>query len=938
MLRLRPQSHPPTRRRFLWGLVLAAMAVTANASESLQWSNLPPLPDPLGFGGPMAGVHGGVLIVAGGANFPDGPPWSVDGGAPGAKVWHDRIFVLEPGADAWREAGRLPQPRAYAAVVSAADGVYILGGEVFGTNPDAAAGSSPANYASADVIRLAWNAAASEIVITEDALPPLPKASRYHAAALADKDIYVTASHAATPGSERLDTSSFWRLNLAASSDSRVWTELEPWPGPAREQMTLVAQRTGAADGYEAPLCLYLIGGANWAKNPDGAMDLTRYAYFADGYRYNPRSGLWRTIAELPALPEPPDADVGAYEFDAARRVWQRRPADQAAAQPADLDALFGHLPRPVAAASSIAVGQSHILLFSGSSGRYVTLDVQDRPVFPKDVLSYHTISDTWVKAGEMPLPVVTTSAVAWGDRIVFPSGETRPGIRTNAVQALTVVNRAPGFGFVNYAVLIGYLASLVAIGVHFARRESGTADFFLAGGRIPWWAAGISIYATQLSAITFVSLPAVAYATNWKVYPAQITILLMAPIVVMFYLPFFRRLNVTTAYEYLEQRFNLPVRLFGSLSFIIFQLGRMAVVVYLPALALSVVTGMNVYVCILIMGVLATLYTGLGGMAAVIWTDVLQVVVLWGGIVAALVIVTWDLGGVGPILDIARADDKLRVFEWSWDTAQMATWLIFVGSFALNFAPYTTDQAVVQRYMTTKNETAAARSIYLNGFLTLPFAFLFFSLGTALYAYFKANPLYIPLMMENDKIFPVFVAEHMPAGLSGLVIAGIFAASMSSLDSSIHSVATAVTTDFYRRFLPHHTDAHYLRVGKGVTYFAGVLGTLLTLLLATYDIRSLFFLFQKLLGLTSSGLVAVFMLGMFTRRANATGALAGAAASIAMLYYVTYYTQINFYLYAVIGIAVGVVVGYAVSLVTPAPTKSLEGLTYRTMGKRAPE
>lgn len=922
--------------RFITAAVTAA--ATAHATESLQWSDLPPLPDELGFGGPIVGVHGGVLIVAGGANFPDGPPWSVEGGEPGVKVWHDRIFVLEPGAAAWREAGNLPVPLGYAAVVSAPDGVYIIGGETFGTAPGAGAGDSPTNYAVADVVRLAWNATSSEIVVTENALPPLPKPSRYHAAALIDQDIYVTASHAETPQSQRLDSSSFWRLSLAAAGDARTWTELDPWPGPAREQMTLVAQRTGAADGYEAPMCLYLISGATWAKDADGVMDLTQYQYFADGYRYNPKSNLWRPIADLPALPEPPDADVSAYAFDADSRTWRRRSAEEMTAAPADLNALFGQTPRPAAAAPAIALGQSHILLFSGSSGRYVTLDVQDRPTFPKDILSYHTITDTWIKAGEMPLPVVTTSAVTWGDRIVIPSGETQPGIRTNAVQALTIPNRAPGFGALNYAVLIVYLASLIAIGIYYSRGDTGTADFFLAGGRIPWWAAGISIYATQLSAITFVSLPAVAYATNWKVYPAQITILLMAPIVVMFYLPFFRRLNVTTAYEYLEQRFNLSVRLFGSLSFITFQLGRMAVVVYLPALALSVVTGMNLYVCILIMGVLATLYTGLGGMAAVIWTDVLQVIVLWGGIVAALVIVAVDMGGVGPILELARADDKLRIFEWSWDTAQMATWLIFVGSFALNFAPYTTDQAVVQRYMTTKNETAAARSIYLNGFLTLPFAFLFFSLGTALYAYFKTNPLYIPLMMENDKIFPVFVAEHMPAGLSGLVIAGIFAASMSSLDSSIHSVATAFTTDFYRRFLPNHTDAHYLRVGKGVTYFAGIVGTLLTLLLATYDIGSLFFLFQKLLGLTSSGLVAVFMLGMFTRRANATGALTGAAASIAVLYYVTNYTQINFYLYAVIGIAVGLVVGYAVSIVTPASAKSLEGLTYRTMAKRAPE
>ena len=238
--------------------------------------------------------------------------------------------------------------------------------------------------------------------------------------------------------------------------------------------------------------------------------------------------------------------------------------------------------------------------------------------------------------------------------------------------------------------------------------------------------------------------------------------------------------LNVTTAYEYLERRFNVVVRLFGSLSFIVFQFGRMAIVIYLPALALNAVTGLDVTLCILVMGVLSTVYTVMGGMEAVIWTDVIQVFVLWGGMLLAVVLIVLDVGGVGAVFEGARADSKLTMFNWSWETTQMATWLIILGNFAPQFGPYTTDQAVVQRYMTTKDEQAAARSIWLNGFLVLPFSLLFFVLGTCLYVFFKLHPDLLSVGMQNDTVFPLFMAEQLPPGLSGLVIAGVFAGDRS--------------------------------------------------------------------------------------------------------------------------------------------------------------
>ena len=597
-----------------------------------------------------------------------------------------------------------------------------------------------------------------------------------------------------------------------------------------------------------------------------------------------------------------------------------------------NVQAIFGEVPRPAGAGTAIDLGQSHILLMSGSTGRYITMDTKDCPIFPADVLAYHTITDTWVHAGKMPQAVVTTAAVHWDGQIVVTSGEIRPGVRTPKVQTVKETDSEADFGWINMSVIVVYLAALVGLGVYFSSRENGTEDFFLAGKRIPWWAAGLSIYATQLSAITFIALPAIPYVTNWVLYPAQLTMFLMAPVVVYWYLPFFRRLNVTSAYEYLERRFNLAARLFGSSTFIVFQLGRMAIVVFLPALALSAVTGMNVYASIIIMGVLATLYTVLGGMEAVIWTDVLQVFVLWGGMLLALGIIIADVGGVGVVFETAKADSKLTMFNWDWGTLQMATWLIVLGNFALQFGPYTTDQAVIQRYMTTKSDEDAARSIWLNGLLTIPFGLLFFLLGTSLYVFFKMHPDLLVLGMENDKVFPLFVSKKLPPGLSGLVIAGVFAASMSSLDSSIHSVATAITTDFYKRFKTDATDRQTLKIARVLTIVLGTIGTLLAIVLASWDVKSLLFLFQKLLGLTGSGLVGMFILGIFTRRANATGALTGAAASFLILLYIYLYTDVNFYMYAIVGILSTVVIGYVVSLLTPDSKKDITGLSWQSL------
>jgi len=471
-------------------------------------------------------------------------------------------------------------------------------------------------------------------------------------------------------------------------------------------------------------------------------------------------------------------------------------------------------------------------------------------------------------------------------------------------------------FGWMNYATLGIYLVLTLVVGLYFTGREKSTDDFFLGGRRVPWWAAGLSIFGTQLSAITFMAIPAKAYDTNWSYIFNHVTIVMVAPIVVFFYLPFFRRLRLTTAYEYLEMRFNVAVRLLGAAAFCLMQLGRMGIVLYLPAIALSTVTDLNVYVCILIMGVLCTIYTAFGGIEAVIWTDVVQVVVLLGGALLCVVAIALRVnGGILGIIDTGLQAGKFNILNPSWDYTTASVWVIFVGNLFSNLVPYSADQAVIQRYLTTPTEKQAARAIWTNAALTMPSAFIFFFLGTALYVFYTVHANKPDPNLGADAILPWFIVHELPAGVAGIVVAAIFAAAMSTLDSSINSMATVLVTDFYGRIKPQSSDRARLLLARVFTVLLGALGTGCAVFIAGAEIKSLWDLFLALLGMLGGGLAGVFALGVFTRRANGPGALLGIICSTAVLYLVKQHTQTHFLLYGAIGIITCVSVGYIAAL-----------------------
>nr|WP_242631178.1 sodium:solute symporter [Rubinisphaera italica] len=417
---------------------------------------------------------------------------------------------------------------------------------------------------------------------------------------------------------------------------------------------------------------------------------------------------------------------------------------------------------------------------------------------------------------------------------------------------------------------------------------------------------------------MTFTGIPSKAFAQDWVYAIGNFMIPVVAFVGVYIALPFYRRIDVTSAYEYLEIRFNRSVRLFGSASFTLFHIFRMAVVMSLTGLALAVATPLTPEQSVLLMGVLSIIYCTMGGIEAVIWTDTIQTVVLLGGALLALILmVNGSDGGFSGSAQLAFDADKFRLANFYWDpsSAQIALWVVVVGAIGQNVSSYTADQAVVQRYMTTPTEKLAARSIWLNAIMTIPATVLFFGIGTALFAFYHSHPERLDPTITTDQIFPLFIANEMPIGIAGLIVAGIFSAAQSTVSTSMNSTATTIVTDFMRPFNACKTERGYLISARTITFLMGVMGTLLGLIFVNPEIKSLFDAFIKIIGLFMGVLGGLFVLGAVTRRANSFGALTGAFAGTAFMFYLWRFTKINGFLYTASGITVCVTVGYLASL-----------------------
>jgi solute:Na+ symporter, SSS family len=335
-------------------------------------------------------------------------------------------------------------------------------------------------------------------------------------------------------------------------------------------------------------------------------------------------------------------------------------------------------------------------------------------------------------------------------------------------------------------------------------------------------------------------------------------------------------------------------------------------------------------------MGVITIIYCTSGGMEAVVWGDVIQGFILVSGALLAFgFMIAGVEGGLGGFIEVTADYNKFRMFDFRFDFTQPVFWVVLIGGLANSLILYTSDQSVVQRYMTTKDERATARGIWLNGIISVPVSLLFFLLGTGLFAFYFFNPERLALTNPNiDATFPQFIVGELPAGVAGLLISAIFAAAMSTLSSNINSVSAVLTSDFYK-LLTRDTGNRSIMIWARISgIVVGTLGIMTALMLATWDIASLWDQFNTFLGLLTGGLAALFMMGIFFGRISAPAALGGVIAGMSLLFWVQMNTTLSFLLYGAIGMTASVAVALLISLAVPN-RKSISGYTYNTRKKR---
>ena len=560
----------------------------------------------------------------------------------------------------------------------------------------------------------------------------------------------------------------------------------------------------------------------------------------------------------------------------------------------------------PVSAEAAFACGDGHLLL-PGSG--------------VEQLYGYYVTQKKWV-AYELPaLPLEDFEVISEYKRFTVFSPE---GVRQ--VEAIF-----PGtkYGIYDHLIVAAFFVFMLWIGKYLSKREKTGNDFFRGGQRLPWWAVGLSMFATGASAISLMAMPAKAYMENWIYAAPMVLMFVELPFVILFIIPITRRLKFSSAYEYLEVRFNRSVRMLGSIIYVAMQiLGRMATIMLLPSVALSAICGIPMDVSILIMGIVTTIYCTMGGFEAVIWTDVIQAFVM---LLAMVISVIWIFlsidSSVADAWQLIMAEDKLKMVDFSWDMTQPIIYIIVI-SWLFNFFGRLGDQNFIQRVQATPTERQARKAVVTQLAVAIPLNVCLFGLGTCLFLYYNQHPSEISPAMKADGIFPLFAAQKLPTGLAGLVVAALMAATMSTLSSALNSVSNIGVEDYVKRFKPDLSPRGALLWGKGLTIFLGGLGTFLALLLAKSHIVSIWDLAILVGGILFAPMTAFYLLGVMTRRANATGVWIGGIAAIAVSVYCNQNLSLHPFFFPVISMGVCVGVGYTVSLLFPGPPRDLKGLT----------
>jgi len=485
------------------------------------------------------------------------------------------------------------------------------------------------------------------------------------------------------------------------------------------------------------------------------------------------------------------------------------------------------------------------------------------------------------------------------------------------------------GFSAVDYAVLLLYLVGITIFGTKFRRSQRTVKDYFIGAKNTHWLIISLSIVATETSTLTLIGVPAIAYATfarpeqggNFTYLQVVFGYIVARIIISLIFIPAYFKGDLLTAYELLKKRFGTKTKNFAASLFLVMRALAEGVRVFAASLVLSAVLSVslpgwpNLWLwSIIIVGVLTLIYTFEGGIAAVIWTDLIQLVIYVGGsLLAAYELIQLVPGHWATVAAHAAETNKFQLFSFTWDfTVPFTFWAGFLGGTFLTMASHGTDQLLVQRLLTCRDKRDSQKALVFSGFVVLFQFALFLMIGVMLSAYYKFYPLTTTLT-SNDEIFPTFIVQRLPHGVAGLVIAAIFAAAMSNLSGSLNSLSSSTVLDLYRPLVnPDDTDEHYLRLSRWFTAAWGVV--LIVIAVVARGWGSVFTAGLTIASLVYGPMLGAFLLGVLTRRANQTGVMAGMAVSLAFMLGVKFYTTVAWTWYVLIGTIVCVAIGYTVS------------------------
>jgi len=466
-------------------------------------------------------------------------------------------------------------------------------------------------------------------------------------------------------------------------------------------------------------------------------------------------------------------------------------------------------------------------------------------------------------------------------------------------------------------AVIVLYLAGMILVGFYFSRNNKNSEQFTKASGQIPGWAIGLSIYATFLSSNTFLGVPGKAFGGNWNSFVFSISMPLAAWVASKYFVPFYRHTGEISAYTHLENRFGAWARTYAVVCFLLTQLARMGSIFFGIALSLQALTGYSMQMIMIVMGICIIIYTVLGGIEAVIWTEVVQAVVKTFGALLILYIIVKEMpGGVTKIMEIGHADKKFSLGSFAPDFTQASFWVVLLYGFFINLNNFGMDQNYVQRYHTATSEKAAAKSIWLCVWLYLPASLMFFVIGSCLYAYYDVNPELIETIRHQvaferagagapaaevariaasltpadygDKVMPHFMVTKIPAGLVGLIVSAILSAAMSTISSGMNASATVFSVDIYKRYIkPDINEKQNLFLLHTATVVFGILG--LTAGIAMIGVKSILDVWWELSGIFAAGMLGLFLLGIISKQTKNHEALTATIIGILVILWMTF-------------------------------------------------